>query len=55
MRGRSSAAGVPTEDFAEDIKGIVESGAVTARAGARARIEGGVAILVVSGPLLRIA
>src|SRR5439155_4550048 len=49
------AAGAGAEDFAENLKRIMEAAAPKTSAGARARIEGSMAVLVVSSPRLRIA
>ena len=49
------AAGAGAEDFAENLKRIMEAAAPKTSAGARARIEGSMAVPVVSGPRLRIA
>src|SRR5438552_1724834 len=49
------AAGAAAEDFAENLERIVESAAARPSARARSGIESGVAVLVISGALLRVA
>ena len=51
---KDAAATAPAEDLAEYLKWIVKAPAAAATPGAHARIEGGVAVLIVGGAFLRL-
>src|SRR5690349_20432802 len=52
---KDAAAATTAEQLAEDVEGIMETAATTTATRAGARIEGGVAVLIVSRTFLRIA